>query len=374
MPDMLRTKGGERRAHPRNCRKSVLIAAVIALLPWAAVAYGRDGTGTGQGYFATWARLEQHEIAALALVIGVITFAVLASILLVRTRTAAAESEAAAREQIAAHKSEVDRIRALLLSEPQVLVTWGAAAEDDPEIIGEPAIVMSTPVPQRILAFGTWLDVDQARAMDRAVEGLRGRGVAFTMSLVTALGRHVEAEGRAVGGRAMLRLRDMSGLERDLADITTRHQQLQSDVAALRLLIETLPAPVWARDSVGHLVFANAAYARAVEAANGADAVARGIELLDRAAREELSRSGADAGVFSRRLPAIVAGQRRILDVLNVPIPRGIVGIGIDMTEAEMMRAELARMSEANRRTLDQLSTGVAIFGADQRLTFYNAA
>jgi signal transduction histidine kinase len=377
MPDMLRTNGGERGAHQRNCRtrncrKSELIVAVIALLPWATVAYGRDGAG--EGNFVAWARLEQHEIAALALVIGVIIFAVLASILLVRTRTAAAESEAAAREQIAAHKSEVDRIRALLLSEPQVLVTWGAAAEDDPEIIGEPAIVMSTPVPQRILAFGTWLDVDQARAMDRAVEGLRGRGEAFTMSLVTALGRHVEAEGRAVGGRAMLRLRDMSGLERDLADITTRHQQLQSDVAALRLLIETLPAPVWVRDSVGHLVFANAAYAHAVEAANGADAVGRGIELLDRAARDELSRSRADAGVFSRRLPAIVAGQRRILDVLNVPIPRGIVGIGIDMTEAEMMRAELARMSEAHRRTLDQLSTGVAIFGADQRLTFYNAA
>ena len=31
-------------------------------------------------------------------------------------------------------------------------------------------------------------------------------------------------------------------------------------------------------------------------------------------------------------------------------------------------------MVEAHRRTLDQLSTGVAIFGSDHRLTFYNAA
>jgi signal transduction histidine kinase len=38
------------------------------------------------------------------------------------------------------------------------------------------------------------------------------------------------------------------------------------------------------------------------------------------------------------------------------------------------MRAELRRMVEAHRRTLDQLPTGVAIFGSDQRLTFYNAA
>ena len=38
------------------------------------------------------------------------------------------------------------------------------------------------------------------------------------------------------------------------------------------------------------------------------------------------------------------------------------------------MRSELARIDDAHRRTLDQLATGVAIFTADQRLTFYNAA
>ena len=38
------------------------------------------------------------------------------------------------------------------------------------------------------------------------------------------------------------------------------------------------------------------------------------------------------------------------------------------------MRSALARLVDAHRRTLDQLSTGVAMFDADQRLTFYNAA
>ena len=77
---------------------------------------------------------------------------------------------------------------------------------------------------------------------------------------------------------------------------------------------------------------------------------------------------------YSGRLPAVVAGQRRSFDVLAVPAARGSAGIGIDATEAEPMRAELARMIDAHRRTLDQLATGVAIFGADQRLSFYNAA
>jgi signal transduction histidine kinase len=78
--------------------------------------------------------------------------------------------------------------------------------------------------------------------------------------------------------------------------------------------------------------------------------------------------------LYSARLPAVVAGQRRSFDVLSVPAARGSAGIGVDATEAETMRAELKRMMDAHRRTLDQLATGVAIFGSNQRLSFYNAA
>jgi signal transduction histidine kinase len=372
MPDMIRAKMGELRTHLRHYSRPLAIA--LTLPQMTGLAYGKDWPEPRAADLTVFTGHEQYEIAALTLVLGIIIFALIAAIMLVRTRTAAAEAEAAAREQITAHKSEVDRVHALLLSEPQVLITWVAADQDDAEIIGDPSIITSTSVSNSVLAFATWLETDQARALDRAVEGLRARGEAFTMSLVTKRGHHVEASGRAIGGKAMLRLRDMSGVERELAEITARHQRLQSDVDALRVLIEALPAPIWTRDASGRLIFANAAYARAVDAANGADAVVRGIELLDRSAREELNRSRVSSGVIARRLPAIVAGQRRTLDVFSVPIPRGSVAIGIDMTEADTMRSELVRMNEAHRRTLDQLSTGVAIFGADQKLTFYNAA
>ena len=79
-------------------------------------------------------------------------------------------------------------------------------------------------------------------------------------------------------------------------------------------------------------------------------------------------------GSYAGRLPAVVAGARRSFDVLDFRTDTGSAGIGIDATEAETMRSALARMVDAHRRTLDQLSTGVAMFDADQRLTFYNAA
>src|SRR5205085_569878 len=74
------------------------------------------------------------------------------------------------------------------------------------------------------------------------------------------------------------------------------------------------------------------------------------------------------------RLPVIVAGTRRILDVLELPTRGGSGGIGIDATEVETLRGEMKRMVDAHRRILDQLATAVAIFAADQRLTFYNAS
>jgi hypothetical protein len=96
-------------------------------------------------------------------------------------------------------------------------------------------------------------------------------------------------------------------------------------------------------------------------------------QLFDRAARGELLRAHGRSSP-SRPAPAVVAGQRRSFDVITVPAARGSAGIGIDATETERMRAELARMMDAHRRTLDQLATGVAIFGSDHRLGFYNAA
>jgi signal transduction histidine kinase len=324
-------------------------------------------------YLDAFAALSRQELAALALTLGVLLFAVVTAVLLVRTRANATAVDHQLRDQIVALKAERDRLNALLLSEPQILVSW-AAAGDEPDILGDPTPVTSAAIPQRVLAFGTWLEADKAQAMERAVETLRASGEGFSMPLMTLSGDAVEAEGRAIGGRAVLRLRDVSGLRREFADLTARHEQLAGKVESLRTLIEALPSPVWARDAAGALVFANAAYARAVETKDAADALARGVELLNHSAREEASRARAAGKVYAGRVPAIVAGNRRSFDVLDLPTRKGSAGIGIDVTEVEAIRTELKRLGDAHRRTLDQLATGVAIFTANQRLTFYNAA
>ena len=378
MPGRVRVTGGRHDAHPQRGGFLPIIAASIlpplsllsSTTPAAAAAPGLSDLDS---YVDAFTALTRGEIAAMTLTLGVLLFAVVTAIMLVRTRTRTAHADMALRDRIVALTAERDRSNALLLSEQQILVSW-AAADNEPEILGDTTLVTSSDIPQRALAFGTWLEPDKAQAMEHAVDALRAEGEAFAMALVTLSGRAIEAEGRAIGGRAVLRLRDAGGLKAELAELNARYEKLLTDTESLRMLIDAMPQPVWTRDIAGSLTFVNQAYARAVEAKDPSDAMARSFELLTRVAREEASRARAAGKTYVSRTPAIVAGARRNFDVLDVPTRKGSAGIGIDVTEVEAMHGALNRLNDAHRRTLDQLSTGVAIFTADQRLSFYNAA
>jgi signal transduction histidine kinase len=371
MPEKFRA--ANERLRSRRKRRGIFGAVLTASLCIAAPAFAdepADASGPATGVVET---ASEQQVATLTLTLGLLIFAILATMALLRTRRAVAVAETGSRDKMMELQAEVDRLKTLLLSEPQVLVAW-AAASDEVDILGDTGLIVGDRLPERVLAFGAWLEPAAAQRMEQAVETLRAEGRGFVMTLTTTAGRPIEAEGRAVGGRAVLRLRDVSGIEHELIDLAARHDRLQSDVETLKALLDSLPAPVWARDTAGRLVFVNAAYARAVEAKDSTDAVERELEMLDRGARHDITRSRSINEAYSGRVPAIVAGQRRIFDVVDAPSGAGSAGMAIDRTEVETMRAELARMIEAHRRVLDQLATGVSIFNVDRKLIFYNNA
>jgi signal transduction histidine kinase len=363
MPETIRTANERLRSRPR--RGGFLAAFVIA---------------TSFLTFGTPARAEADVLGALLhqdagrlyLIAGLVIFGLLAVAVLQR-RLRSMRADSAPLDEVVELRSEADRLKTLLLSEPQVLVEW-AAASDEPNILGDTSIFVPGERAERVLAFGAWLTPASAQSIEHAVETLRGEGRGFVVTLTTARGNPVKAQGRAIGGRAVLRLRDLGGIEHELIDLTARYEGLTGEVATMTSLLDSLPTPVWARDTDGRLAFVNAAYARAVDAADSADAVGRNLELLDRPAREQIAEQRAANESMAARLPAIVAGRRRIFDVIVSPAAAGSAGIAIDRTEAEAMRAELGRMIEAHRRVLDQVATGVAIFDVDRKLIFYNAA
>ncbi|MDU6140143.1 sensor histidine kinase, partial [Bradyrhizobium sp.] len=226
--------------------------------------------------------------------------------------------------------------------------------------------------PQRILAFGSWLPPEPALQLDRAVDALREAGEGFLLHLTSSHGHAIEAMGRAIGGQAIVRIRELSGLRRELAETQLRFKALGEETESLRALAAALPWPVWARQANGALTYVNPAYARAADARDVPDAISRNLELLDSADRTDLQRALGAAGRFEGRLPIVTGGERRMHDVHAFTLSNGSAGVAIDASEAAALRTALVRMAEAHRRTLDQLSSGVAVFDGQRRLSFYN--
>lgn len=164
-------------------------------------------------------------------------------------------------------------------------------------------------------------------------------------------------------------------------DITRQEQQASAALAeaqrqadalqALSTLIEVAPLPIWLRSRERSLALVNSAYVAAVEGRDAAQVVADGVELVDDADR--LAPPDTEAAPSRRAVPATIAGERRMIELVERPIgPAGVAGFAIDIEEQEEARAELGRFLEAQRDMLDRLSAGVAQFSRDRALIFFN--
>ncbi len=347
------------------------LATTLSVVPEPALA----GDLSISQVVSAWFDLNHQEFAVLTTALALVGFSVVAAILLMHTRVKATRTEVRLRADIAELQVQADRLRALLFAEPQVLISW-AAGDNRPQISGDTALLISHDAqqnsPQRILAFGTWLPPEPALQMDHAVDALREAGEGFLLNLSTSNGRAIEAMGRAIGGQAIVRIRELGGLRRELAESNLRYKTLQEETELLRDFAAAAPWPIWAKSAEGNLRYANTAYVRATEGTGVADVIHRNLELLETDQRADMSRALNDNASFSARLPIVVGGERRIYDVQSLKLGSGSAGIAIDASEVTALRAALERMAEAHRRTLDQLSSGVAVFDARRRLAFYN--
>lgn len=320
------------------------------------------------------ATMSQHGAAVgAAIVSGLVLFSTVTALWHLFGRRAWTESEAKLTRELADARARLDRAQIFLAAEPQIVVAW-PSDEGEPDIDGDLSLVTDTPVPRRILGFGSWLPPDSAQALDRAVDRLRVRGEAFRLPVATTAGRHLEIEGRPIGARAVLRIRDVSGDRLELTRLRDQHGRTAKELDGLRHMLDAIPDPVWSRDTTGRLSWVNAAFARAVEARDSDDAVMRNTELLDASARQAADSARRSGTIWRSQGAAVVAGERHLLNVIDLPTAAGSTGIAIDLSELEAARTALAQQAASHGQVLDRLSTAVAIFDRRKRLVFHNAA
>ncbi len=313
------------------------------------------------------------EIYGFALSGGLALFSSVVALAYIAERKAWRRRETELAAKLEDTRAQRDRAEIFLSSEQQLFIAWEGDS-GEPDIEGSPQLVTDMPASRRVLAFGSWLTSEAAQELEHKVDRLRRRGEAFRLTLVGLTGRHFDAEGRAVGGRAVLRLREVSGDKLELIGLRERCVAREANVAGLRGLLEALPFPVWLRDQNGRLEFVNTAYAQAVEARNTQEVLDKQVELLDQSARAATAEALSKSRVWRDRVNAVVAGARHLLDVIQAPSARSSAAIAIDRQEIETVRADLESQMQSHRRTLDQLPSAVAIFDGSQHLIYRNTA
>ena len=316
---------------------------------------------------------EAHGLIRLSVGAGLVIFSTITALLHLAGRQRWVKREAELLAANATLRQQTERARAFIASESQFFVVW-AGARGEPDIEGDVSLVLDAPLPRRVLGFGAWLPPDQAQLLEHNVALLREQGKSFRQDLASQNGRHLEAEGRAVGSRVVLRVRDVSGDRLELMRLRSTHAEQAAQNDVLRHLLDLSGHPAWIRDAEGRIAWVNAAYAAAVEAKSPQEAVSRQLELLDRAQRDAASKAREAGALWRQRAHVVVAGQRHLMDLTDARLPGGAGGMADDLSELENLRADHARQMESHIRTLDQLATGVAIFDRAKRLVFANAA
>lgn len=305
---------------------------------------------------------------------ALLTSGVVAILALVRGLWLARQRTNASRTQIELLKRNLATAEAMIRGEPQVLIFWEQSRP--PQVISH-TLVHVPGVPQNhheFLRFGFWLEHRSAQMLKQNLDALFTEGRPFSIIVKTSQGAHIEADGRAAGGRAVLRLRDTAGYKEDLATVFDQHAALARDIRACRQLLDSLDTPAWQRSLDKRLIWVNRAYVRAVEAHNADEVISRQIELLESRQREAAADALAKNRPFRDRLPLVIGGERKVHDVQVFPLGDSTVGRAVDVDSIETVQSELNRYVETYDRTLDRVSTAVAVFGPDQRLSFFNNA
>lgn len=362
-------RGGRAMLALCNSLKAGVSLAAVSLLTGAGAAEALEldllTAGMNVGTF---------EVIQVAVFAGIMGAALLSAVWLIRERGRIAADNLELRGRIAEQNTALQRTESLLNLKDQRLIVW-MKDRQKPDIVGSLGLAAGVPEERAtFLAFGRWLTARSSAQLERAVAELRENGKTFELAVETQHGSLLEVHGRNSASNAVVRFVSLSDAQNEHARLRAEHAALQSEYETIRGLINALPMPFWLREIEGRLRWVNPAYSAAVEAAAPSDAVRDGKEFLPTSVRDAIAAHRRDGKLFQQTVSTVIRGDRRLFAVVDYPGRDAIAGVATDRTEVETVREELRKVQRSHSETLDQLTTAVAIFDAEEKLRFYNQA
>ncbi|KMS58010.1 sensor histidine kinase [Sphingobium cupriresistens] len=283
-------------------------------------------------------------------------------------------------------QGKLDRLTMLLASAPAAPIIIHPdgrleAADRLAKWLGKPRVPTFA---SELTAPDGGLEPEDATALAQEIASAQRAGKSFALP-VRGLGssRLLLVRGAPAGpgiaesGGVILWIFDATDSQAEIQSLRGHVEQLRDALEALAGLVEAAPFPMWHRTPDLRLSLVNSAYVRAVDGQGAGDVIAHGAELVETVAGLTPQAAAADAIArdepVERMVPATIDGERRTMRVVDVPLgAAGVAGYAVDQHELEQARVEHRRLEAAQRDLLDRLSAGVARFGHDRALRFWN--
>lgn len=288
------------------------------------------------------------------------------------------------------------RADSILDSHPGVILVWDEEDDADsdvgrPRVYGSPLALgtlfrftdegVSADPAIRILEGLADLEAKDSTGKDTTLRSrlrdLRQTGASFSLTIIGPNGRFLEADGRTAGLRAVMWLTDstIKGIEESSARgrIEEARQIIARNPTAFLEMLGKAPFPAWRLSGNGHLQWANGAYLDVVEARSLDYALDRQLQLDDQLS-DQVRRTINEKSDITETRQIAINGERRSMRILTFPLSGGAGAMAFDVTEEVEAQEALSRHVRAYDETLNHLDEGVAVFGADRRLTYHNRA
>jgi len=264
-----------------------------------------------------------------------------------------------------------------------LLVRPDASVEADERLLRELGVVGSPQFLAELFGSEHGLLEDDLALLQRSIENAALSGIAVNQQVRAAGSNRIfevsggPAPASEPAGSILLWFSDTSSAEAERSQLALRLRQTEAALDSLTQLIEAAPFPMWYRGPDLRLGLVNSAFVEAVEARDAADVISRSIELIDAGGPESArlsAKAALEAGEFNSEMqPATIRGERRMMRIVNVPLPTGAVaGFAIDVQELEDARAELVRHVQSQRDLSDRMTAGTVQFDADRAVNFFN--
>jgi signal transduction histidine kinase len=208
------------------------------------------------------------------------------------------------------------------------------------------------------------------------IQGLCDKGLAFEKDFYTIHNHKMVFIGTIDVEKAHLVIVPYDNFFSKTEKIQITLQNTQQELTQLKNSLDLLPIPVWIRDKKQNITWVNKNYCDLAGIDDAKKIISEQIELSSTKKAKFLAESASTSRQMQKFKVKAVAnsGERLTLEVCELPLEEGNIGVALDCTTADTLQNACDRLEKGQKEVLEGLNTAVAMFSRSEVLQYYNNA